>query len=43
MRDGVRCAGSLLVHCYGQGGEGVILSWGCALDVRGYGRAEDEN
>ena len=38
-RDGVRLesgvgpAGSLLVHCYGHGGEGVILSWGCALDV----------
>lgn len=25
--------GSLLVHSYGHGGEGFLLSWGCALDV----------
>ena len=23
-------SGSLLVHCYGHGGQGVVLSWGCA-------------
>ncbi len=23
----------LLIHCYGHGGQGVLLSWGCALDV----------
>lgn len=39
LRDPVRLdscegpGGSLLVHCYGHGGEGVILSWGCALDI----------
>ena len=26
-------AGSLLVHCYGHGGQGVVLSWGCAVDI----------
>lgn len=26
-------AGSLLVHCYGHGGQGVLLSWGCAVDI----------
>ncbi len=25
----------LLVHCYGHGGAGVTLSWGCAADVLG--------
>ncbi len=25
--------GSMLVHCYGHGGKGVVLSWGCALDI----------
>jgi D-amino-acid oxidase len=25
--------GRLLVHNYGHGGAGFILSWGCALDV----------
>jgi D-amino-acid oxidase len=43
-------AGGLLVHCYGHGGSGVSLSWGCAqavstavfdrLGVPGVGRAE---
>ena len=27
--------GRHLVHCYGHGGAGVTLSWGCALDVAG--------
>ena len=25
--------GSSLVHCYGHGGKGVVLSWGCAVDI----------
>ena len=25
--------GSTLIHCYGHGGKGVILSWGCAADI----------
>jgi glycine/D-amino acid oxidase-like deaminating enzyme len=26
-------SGSLLVHCYGHGGQGFVLSWGCAEAV----------
>ena len=39
VRDPIRldsCEGpadSLLVHCYGHGGQGVVLSWGCAVDI----------
>ena len=39
LRDPIRLescqgpAGGLLIHCYGHGGQGVVLSWGCALDV----------
>jgi glycine/D-amino acid oxidase-like deaminating enzyme len=39
LRDPIRLdscegpAGSLLVHCYGHGGQGVIFSWGCAIDI----------
>ena len=25
--------GSMIIHCYGHGGRGVILSWGCAADI----------
>ena len=25
--------GTLLIHCYGHGGQGGMLSWGCALDI----------
>ena len=38
-RDPVRldsCKGpgnGLLIHCYGHGGQGFILSWGCAIDI----------
>ncbi len=30
---GVGGANSLLVHCYGHGGQGIVLSWGCAMDI----------
>jgi hypothetical protein len=39
LRDPIRLdscegpAGSLLVHCYGHGGEGFALSWGCAVNI----------
>lgn len=39
LRDPIRLdsckgpAGSLLVHCYGHGGQGFILSWGCAMEI----------
>ena len=26
--------GSMIINCYGHGGRGVILSWGCAADIR---------
>ena len=31
--EAVAAADRLLVHCYGHGGAGVTLSWGCAEDV----------
>lgn len=39
LRDPIRLescpgpAGNLLIHCYGHGGQGVVLSWGSALDI----------
>ena len=39
QRDPIRlecCGGpgdSMLIHCYGHGGMGVVLSWGCAMDI----------
>jgi D-amino-acid oxidase len=31
--DRVDAGGRTIVHCYGHGGAGVTLSWGCAADV----------
>lgn len=25
--------GNLIIHCYGHGGQGIVLSWGCAQDI----------
>ena len=39
LRDPIRLescrgpGGSVLIHCYGHGGQGIVLSWGCALDI----------
>ena len=30
-REGVQK--SMLIHCYGHGGQGIVLHWGCALEV----------
>ncbi len=37
--EAVRADGLLTVHCYGHGGAGVTVSWGCADEVLQYVRA----
>jgi D-amino-acid oxidase len=34
--EAVRAGSRLTVHCYGHGGAGVTVSWGCADEVLGY-------
>jgi D-amino-acid oxidase len=34
-----RADGTRVVHCYGHGGAGVTLSWGCADEVASLSRA----
>ena len=33
LESSVNSRGGTLIHCYGHGGQGVMLSWGCALDI----------
>ena len=32
-KDPVGNGSTVIIHCYGHGGQGVALSWGCAVDV----------
>ena len=32
-KDSIQTDSPLLIHCYGHGGQGMVLAWGCALDV----------
>ena len=33
LESEVTNGGRRLIHCYGHGGQGIVLSWGCALDI----------
>ena len=33
LDSGVNKKGGVVVHCYGHGGQGIVLSWGCAIDI----------
>ena len=33
LEGGENSNGQLLIHCYGHGGKGFVLSWGCAVDI----------